>query len=351
MHKIIDLGVKKIGAGQPCFIVAEMSGNHNQDIRRAYKIIDAAAESGADAIKLQTYTPDTLTINSQKKWFWIKKGSKWGGQTLYDLYRKIYTPWDWHPKLKAYAERQKLIFFSTPFDESAVKFLETLNVKLYKVASFENEDISLLMSIGKTNKPVILSRGLSSLLAIKRALSTLRRVRSNHVAVLHCIIAYPAPLEQMNLATLPDLHKKLKVITGLSDHSLGDIAAITSIAQGGKIIEKHLTLSRADGGVDAKFSLEPHEFKHMVTTIRDVEKAIGHVRYTPNKNETQNILYKRSLFTVSNIVPGEKFTNDNVRSIRPGYGLSPRFYNQILGKKSTRRIPEGTPLRWIHIAK
>lgn len=346
-----SVGSKKIGAGQPCFIIAELSGNHKQDINRAYKLIDAAAETGVDAIKLQTYTPDTLTIDSNKKWFRIGKANTWTGQTLYDLYKTAYTPWEWHSKLFAYGRKKGLIIFSTPFDITAVDFLEKFDPPLYKISSFESNDLELLERIGKTKKPVLMSRGLASITAINLAISTLKKSGCPNVVVLHCISSYPATLEQMNIATIPDIARKFKVIAGLSDHSLGLTAAITAAAMGAKVIEKHFTLSRADRGPDYAFSLEPKEMKELVKTIREVEKAIGQPTYTPGKRESENIIFRRSLFIVKDIKKEEKLTRENIRCIRPGYGLMPKYLDQILGKTARGDIERGTPLTWKIIQK
>lgn len=340
------VGNKKIGRGQPCFIVAEMSGNHKQNIRRAYKIIDAAVEAGVDAVKLQTYTPDTLTIDSDKKWFRIGKTNTWAGQTLYNLYKTAYTPWEWLPKLRKYGEQKGLIVFSTPFDVTAVDFLEKMGVLLYKVASFEAVDLELLKRIGKTKKPVFISRGLTSIVDTKLAIDTLKKSGASAVAVLHCISSYPATLDQMNIATIADIQKRFNVIAGLSDHSLGLIASIAAVAQGAKIIEKHFTLSRKDGGPDYAFSLEPKEMKQLVKVIREVESALGTVRYTPDKREAENMVFRRSLFVVEDMKKGEVITKRSVRCIRPGYGLAPKYLDKVLGKTVRGNIERGTPLVW-----
>lgn len=339
-------GERVIGPGQPVFIVADMSGNHNQDIKKAYKIIDAAAKAGADAIKLQTYTPDTLTIDSDKKYFQIRVNKAWAGESLYSLYKKAYTPWGWQPKLKKYAESKGLLFFSTPFDETAVDFLEKLDVKLYKVASFEIVDTPLLRRIGKTKKPVILSRGMASISEIKLAIKTLRSFGCPAIAVLHCISSYPAKPEEMNLAIVKDIPRKFNVISGLSDHTLGITTSITSVPLGACIIEKHLTISRAEGGPDTGFSLEPKEFKELVRAVREVEAAIGKPTYKMGKEESKNIVFRRSLFAVQNIKKGEKITRQNIRSIRPGYGLAPKYLDKVIGKATVKKIQKGTPLSW-----
>ncbi len=347
-HIIINTpkGKRAIGPGQPAFIIAEVSANHNQSFKRANKIIDAAIKAGADAIKIQTYTADTMTIDSDKDYFQVKVNKAWKGQSLYKLYQQAYTPWEWQPKLKKYAEKKGVILFSTPFDKSAVDFLEKMKVQLYKVASFEVVDIPLLKRVGQTKKPVIMSRGMSSLEELKLAVKTLKQYGCPQVALLHCVSAYPAKPESMNLATIPDLAKKFKVIAGLSDHSLGRSVPITAVALGASIIEKHFTLKRSDGGPDAAFSLEPAELKQLVKEVREAEKSLGRAIYHVAKNEEENIIFRRSLFIVKDIKKGERFNATNVRSIRPGYGLPPKYYEQILGKKAVKNIERGTPLSW-----
>ena len=344
--KTFTVSNRKIGAGQPVFIIAELSGNHKQDINRAYKLIDAAATAGVDAVKLQTYTPDTLTIDSDKKWFRIGKANSWAGQTLYELYKTAYTPWDWHPKLFAYARKKGLLIFSTPFDVTAVDFLEKLNPPLYKIASFESNDLELLKRIGRTKKPVLMSRGLASTSDVQLGVKVLKNSGCPHIVVLHCISSYPATLEQMNIATIPDIARRFKVLAGLSDHSLGLTASITAVALGAKVIEKHLTLNRNEGGPDWSFSLEPREFKELVKTIREVECALGKPTYQPDKRESENIVFRRSLFVVANIKKREKLTRKNIRCIRPGYGLSPKFLEKVIGKIAKTDIGRGTPLAW-----
>jgi pseudaminic acid synthase len=337
-------GKRKIGPDQPAFIIAEMSGNHNQSFARAKKIIDAAARAGVDAIKLQTYTPDTMTIDCDKDYFQVKVNKAWQGQTLYSLYKKAYTPWEWQPKLKRYGESKGLVVFSTPFDKTAVDFLEKMNVSLYKVASFEVIDIPLLERIGKTKKSVIMSRGMASIEEIRLAVETLKENGCPQVAILHCVSSYPARVEQMNLMTITDLKKKFKVVSGLSDHTLAPEVTIASIALGANIVEKHITISRADGGPDANFSLEPNELKDLVKSIRDTEKAIGKPFYGVGEKERENIIFRKSLFAVKDIKKGERFTEINIRSIRPGYGLAPKYYKELIGKISSKDIKFGTPL-------
>lgn len=344
-------GKRAIGPGQPVFIVAEMSGNHNHDIKRAYKIINQAARVGADAIKLQTYTADTLTIDCDNKYFQVKVNKAWKGQILYSLYKEAYTPWGWQPKLKKYAESKGLVFFSTPFDNTAVDFLEKMKVQLYKVASFEVIDIPLLKKIGQTKKPVIISRGMSSNEELKLAIKTLKDNGTPQVAVLHCVSSYPASPEQMNLATIPDIKKRFRVISGLSDHTLSAEIPIAGASLGASIIEKHFTLKRSDGGVDAAFSLGQEELKQMIKSIRIVEKAIGKPSYKAGKKEVKNIIFRKSLFVVADMKKGEKFTKNNVRSIRPSYGLVPKELPNVLGRKAAEDIKRGIPLSWNLINK
>lgn len=345
-------GWRLIGPGQSVFVVAEMSGNHNQDIKKALKIIDEAAKAGADAVKLQTYTADTITINCDNKYFQVKVNKAWKGQTLYNLYKKAYTPWEWQPKLKKYGEAKGLVVFSSPFDNTAVDFLEKMKVELYKVASFEVVDIPLLEKIGKTKKPVIMSRGMASVEEIKLAIKTLKKYGCPQVAILHCVSGYPAKVEEMNLSTIPDIVKKFKVVAGLSDHTL-DITtlSIAATALGASVIEKHLTIKRSDGGPDAAFSLEPQELKNLIQAMRLAERAIGKPNYKVTKSEAENVIFRRSLFAVKDIKGGEKLTSENIRSIRPGYGLAPKYYEKILGKTAKGDIGKGTPLLWKLIKK
>ncbi len=337
-----------IGAGHPVFIVAEMSGNHNHDIKRALKIIDAAAEAGADAIKLQTYTPDTLTIDSDRREFIVTwKGEK---RTLYDLYKDAYTPWQWHAELFAHAKKRGLLCFSAPFDPTAVDFLEKLHAPLYKVASFEVVDIPLLEAIGRTKKPVIISRGMASIEEIKLAIKTLRTFGTKDIIMLQCVSAYPAEPKDMNLSTIPDMRERFHVEVGLSDHTLSNESAIASVALGAVLIEKHFTLRRADGGPDSSFSLEPKEFSALVESVRMVEQALGKPSYIQTKGEKENIVFRKSLFVTEDIKKGEKFTEENVRSIRPGNGLAPKFYRSVIGKRASGDISRATPLSHKHIS-
>jgi pseudaminic acid synthase len=349
MEAAIEIGGRKIGTGYPTYIVAEMSANHGQDFDQATKIIQAAKEAGADAVKLQTYTPDTLTIDCNNEYFQIK-GTLWHGRTLYDLYGEAYTPWDWQPKLKEIAGQLGLDLFSTPFDETAVEFLETMNVPVYKVASFENVDLPLLRKIAQTGKPIIMSTGMATLAEIDEAVQTLQEAGGRQLALLKCTSAYPAPPEEMNLRTIPHLAEAFGVPVGLSDHTLGIAVPIAAVALGACIIEKHFTLSRATPGPDSAFSLEPHEFKAMVEAVHTAEKALGTVHYGVSDQEAKSCVFRRSLFVVKDVKAGEVFTAENVRSIRPGHGLHTRYLNEIMGRRATQDIQRGTPLNWRHIA-
>ncbi|MHB2153627.1 pseudaminic acid synthase [Calditrichota bacterium GD2] len=328
------------------FIVAELSANHNHDIDIALKTIKASKEAGADAIKLQTYTPDTITIDSNLEYFQMKHGTIWDGTTLYKLYQQAHTPWEWQPKLKKYAEELGLICFSSPFDKTAVDFLEEMDVPAYKVASFEITDIPLIEYIASKGKPVIISTGIATLADIEEAVNACRRMGNNDIALLKCTSSYPAPIEEANLLTIPHLRDTFDVIPGLSDHTMGHAVAVAAAALGAKIIEKHFILDRKLGGPDAAFSMEPAEFKQMVNAIRDVEKALGKVTYELNPKVEKSRVFARSLFIVKDVKAGEEITEENVRSIRPGYGLHPKYYKEILSKKFRKDFEKGTPLRW-----
>jgi pseudaminic acid synthase len=330
------------------YIIAEMSANHNGDLQRAINIIHAAKESGADAIKLQTYTADTLTTDCDNEFFKIKGGTLWDGRSLYELYKEAYTPWEWHQQLKKIADEVEIDFFSTPFDSTAVDFLEDMEIKLYKVASFELIDIPLLEKIASTQKPVIMSTGMATLAEIDEAVRTLRNNGCPEVALLKCVSSYPANPEDMNLRTIPHLAKAFNCITGVSDHSMELAVPVVAVTLGAKIIEKHFTLSRKDKGPDSEFSLEPHEFRLMVDAVRTAEKALGTVSYELTASEHKSKVFRRSLFVVKAIKQGELFTNENVRSIRPGYGLHPRYSKEIIGTHASRDIQQGTPLEVHH---
>jgi pseudaminic acid synthase len=343
---MIAIGSRRIGDGFPVFIVAELSGNHLQDFDLAVRTIRAMKESGADAVKLQTYTADTITIDSNQEYFRIEQGTIWAGKTLHQLYREAFTPWDWQPKLKDLAEKLGLVFFSTPFDKTAVDFLENLRVPVHKIASFEINDIPLVEYAASKGKPMILSTGIATLDDIREAVDACRRAGNDRIALLKCTSAYPAPLEEVNLRTLPDMADKFGTVVGISDHTLGISVPIASVALGAKIIEKHFILDRKLGGPDAAFSLEPAEFAQMVRAVREVETALGTVTYKLSEKVRQNRVFARSLFAVKDIRAGEPFTEENVRSIRPGYGLAPKHLSRVLGRKAKSDIKRGTPLDW-----
>ena len=342
----IVINNRRIGNDASVYIIAEMSANHNQDFEEAVKILEAIKDAGADAVKIQTYTPDTITIDCRNEYFQIEQGSLWENQNLYDLYAKAFTPWEWHAKLQAVAHELNLDFFSTPFDHSAVDFLEEMDVPVYKVASFEVVDLPLIRRIAETGKPIIMSTGMASLAEIEEAVQAIWDAENNQLALLKCTSAYPAPPEEMNLRTIPHLGEAFNVPVGLSDHTLGITVPVTAVALGACIIEKHFILSRDAGGPDAAFSLEPHEFKEMVNAIRIAERALGRVNYQITEKEQTNRTFRRSLFVVEDMKVGDVFTVENVRSIRPGHGLHTRYLDHILGRRATRDIVRGTPLRW-----
>jgi pseudaminic acid synthase len=347
-HHIVVNG-REISNTAPVYIIAEMSANHDQNFEQAVKILQVASEAGADAVKLQTYTPDTMTIDCDNKYFRIR-GTIWEGKNLYSLYDEAYTPWDWHPKLKKIAEDLGIALFSTPFDATAVDFLEQMGVPAYKVASFEVVDLPLLRKIARTGKPVIMSTGMATLAEIDEAVQTLRHAGCTQLALLKCTSAYPASPEEMNLRTIPHLADAFSVPAGLSDHTLGITVPIAAVALGACIIEKHITISRDIPGPDSAFSLEPQEFKQMVEAVRIAEKALGTINYQTTKKEQEIVVFRRSLFVVRDMKEGEAFTKENVRSIRPGAGLSPKYLQVILGRKASRDLERGTPLNWDLIA-
>jgi len=334
-----------IGQNQPTYIVAEMSANHNQSYDEAIKIVETAKACGADAIKLQTYTPDTLTIDCGNKFFRIEN-TIWEGKKLYDLYQESYTPWEWHQELKNVAENIGLDFFSTPFDASAVHFLEKLNVPVYKIASFEIVDFPLINTVAKTGKPIIISTGMAKIEEIEEAVSMLKKFDCTELALLKCTSSYPAKPEDANLRTIPHMLKTFNLPIGLSDHTPGIAVPIAAISLGACIVEKHFTLSRKNSAADSSFSLEPEEFKSMVDNIRIAEKALGTVSYTISKQQRTTFNFRKSLFVVEDINAGQEFSIANVRSIRPGDGIHTKYFKEILGKKAIKNVAKGTPVTW-----
>jgi pseudaminic acid synthase len=345
-----QIGKTKIGKNHPTFIIAELSANHNHKYDIAVKTIKAAKKAGADAIKLQTYTADTITIDSDKKYFQIKGGTLWDGKTLHKLYQEAYTPWEWQPKLKKLANQLGMECFSSPFDHTAVTFLEKMRVPAYKIASFEINDIPLIENVARKGKPILFSTGIATLGEIREAVNACKRVGNEKIILLKCTSSYPATIDQANLLMIPDMEKRFKVLTGLSDHTSGIVAPVAATMLGAKIVEKHFILDRkAVGGPDAEFSIEPKEFKEMVTNIRDAEKSLGKVSYALSAKTKKNRVFARSLFVVENVNSGEKFTNKNVRSIRPYNGLPPKFLPRVIGKRAKRNLEKGTPLSWTMI--
>lgn len=349
MNKRIRIGSRYVGEGEKTFIVAEVSANHLQDYCRAEAIIRAAKEAGADAVKLQTYTPDTITLDCDNEYFQITQGTIWDGTTLHKLYETAYTPWEWQPELKRLANGLGMECFSSPFDASAVDFLNGMDMPAYKVASFEINDIPLIRKIARTGKPVILATGIAYLEDIERAVRVCREEGNEQIVLLKCTSTYPSPYEDMNLKVIPNMAQVFDVVTGLSDHSMGTAVAVAAVALGAKMVEKHLTLSRADGGPDAAFSMEPAEFKQMVEEIRIVEQAVGRVTYGLTDRQKRSREDGRSLFVVKDMKAGERFTEDNVRSIRPAFGMHTMYYDEILGKVAKCDIAKGTPLAWDYI--
>jgi pseudaminic acid synthase len=346
MDLIIEIAGRKIGRGYPTYIVAEMSANHHQNFERAAEILKAAKECGADAVKLQTYTPDTITIDCRNEYFQIGKGTIWEGRHLYDLYGEAYTPWEWQPKLKEIADALGLDLFSSPFDHTAVDFLEKMEVPAYKIASFELVDLPLIRRVAQTGKPLIMSTGMAALAEIDEAVHTAREAGATQIALLKCTSAYPAPPEEMNLRTIPHLSEAFQVPVGLSDHTLGIAIPVAAVALGACMVEKHFTLSRSIPGPDSSFSLEPDEFKTMVEAIRTAEKSFGSVSYTATEQEAASRVFRRSLFVVQDMKAGDRFSEQNLRSIRPGMGLPPKYYDTLLGKPVKKDVKKGTPVRW-----
>ena len=351
MNSQIQIGKRRVGPGAPVYVIAELSANHNQNFEQAVKIIHAAGQAGVDAVKLQTYTADTMTISCDAEQFHIGGGTLWDGRTLYELYGEAYTPWEWQPKLKQVANDLGMDLFSSPFDSSAVDFLEQMNVPAYKLASFELVDIALIRKMAGTGKPLIMSTGMATIEEIEEAVQAARQAGATQIALLKCTSAYPATPDDMNLRTIPELASRFGVPAGLSDHTLDSAVAVAAVTLGACIIEKHITLSRSLKGPDSEFSLEPPEFKALVEAIRTTERALGAVHFGTSPQEASSRAFRRSLFVVENLRRGQEFTTENVRSIRPAHGLHTRYLPQVLGKRASRDILRGTPLGWDLVEK
>lgn len=350
MSKYINIDGRKISTDYPPYIIAEMSANHNGKLDDAFKIIDIAKISGADAVKLQTYHPDTITINMNTPEF-IINGGLWAGQSLYQLYESAFMPWEWHKPLFDHANKREITIFSSPFDNTAVDLLEDLNAPAYKIASFEAIDIPLIKYVAKTGKPMIISTGMADEEEIEEAIDAAKGSGCDQLAILHCVSGYPAPLEDYNLKTLDDMRKRFGLVTGLSDHTTDNITAFTSIALGSSIIEKHVTLDRSGGGPDDSFSLEPADLKQLCDGAKNAWSALGKVDYSRKTSEQENAKFRRSLYFVKPLSSGDIILEEHVKSIRPGYGIAPKYYNDIIGKKVIQDISMGTAVSWDHIKK
>jgi pseudaminic acid synthase len=344
---MFEIGDRAIGPGERPYLIAEMSGNHNKSLDRALEIVDAAAESGADAVKLQTYTADTMTLDLRTRGFVIEDPSSlWNGRQLYELYDEAHTPWDWHAPIMERARARGLHCFSTPFDFSAVDFLETLDAPAYKIASFENTDLPLIEKVASTGKPIIISNGMATVAEIGEAVAAARRGGARNIVLLKCTSAYPAMPENINLATIPNLAETFDCPVGLSDHTMGCGVAVAAVALGARVIEKHFTLRRADGGVDSAFSMEPHEFRMMREEVDRAWQAIGKVTYGRTSAEEGSRQFRRSLYIARDLKPGDILDNENLRAVRPGFGLPPKFLDVFVGKRVARAVAAGTPADW-----
>ena len=345
--KEFNLGGSLVGEKHPPFIVAEMSGNHNQSLQRALEIVEAAARAGVAAVKLQTYTADTITLDINQGDFFIKDtDSLWQGRSLHELYKEAYTPWEWHEAIFKRCRELGLMAFSTPFDETAVDFLESLEVPCYKIASFENTDLPLIRKVAATGKPMIISTGMASVAEIDETVRVAREAGCEDLILLKCTSSYPASPEDSNLLTIPHMRKLFDCPVGLSDHTMGIGAAVASVALGACLIEKHFTLSRADGGVDSAFSMEPEEMGQLVIESERAWQALGKISYSPGEQESKSLKFRRSLYIAKDMAAGEALTPENLRIVRPGYGLEPKYYNVLLGKKVKQAVKKGTPLSW-----
>ena len=344
-HPNITIAGRRIAVDEPPYVIAEMSANHNGNMETAFKIIEAAKQAGADAVKLQTYRPDTITLNCDTEDFRIH-GGLWDGRTLYELYEEAHMPWDWHAPLFAHARKHSITIFSSPFDNTAVDLLEDLNAPAYKIASFEAVDIPLIKYVASTGKPMIISTGMADAEEIQEAIDAAREGGCKELAILHCVSGYPAPAEDYNLRTIPDMIQRFGLVTGLSDHTLDNTTAITSVAMGASIIEKHFTLDRSGGGPDDSFSLEPTELAALCKDSKTAWAALGQVDYGRKSSEQGNVKFRRSLYFVKDMKAGEAITRDSIRSVRPGFGLSPKHFDAVMGKRINRDVSDATPITW-----
>ena len=350
MSRTFQIADRPIGPGHPVYIIAELSANHNQDFDQAVRILEAARDAGADAVKIQTYTADTITLRSDREEFQVKGGTLWDGRTLHDLYQEAFTPWEWQPKLKAIADGWNLPLFSSAFDSTAVDFLEAMNVPAHKIASPELVDIPLIQKMARTGKPLIMSTGMATIEEIEEAVTAARAGGAQQIALLKCTSAYPAAPSEMNLRTIPELARRFDVPIGLSDHTMGIEVPVAAVALGACILEKHLTLSRDLKGPDSEFSLDPTEFRNLVQAVRNAEQSLGTIHFGVSGREEATRRFRRSLFVVADIKRGEIFTPETVRSIRPAQGLHPRHLPEVLGRRAARDLTSGTPLAWEMVA-
>ena len=338
-------GGRGVGAGSAPLVIAEMSGNHNQSLERALEIVDAAAQAGAHALKIQTYTAETMTIDIREREFFISdEKSLWKGESLFDLYKKAYTPWEWHEAIFDRAKERKMLAFSTPFDRTAVDFLENLDVPCYKIASFENTDLPLIRYVASTGKPMIISTGMATFAELDESVEAARAAGCKDLVLLKCTSTYPSTPDDSNILTIPEMRSRYGCEVGISDHTMGIGVSVAAVALGATVVEKHFTLQRADGGVDSAFSMEPQEMAQLVIETERAWQAMGKVQHGPTEKEKASLVFRRSLYVVADIKAGEKFTPTNLRAIRPGNGISPKFYDEVIGKTAKRDIARGTPL-------
>ena len=341
----MKIGERGVGAGSPPLVIAEMSGNHNQSLERAFEIVDAAAQSGAHALKIQTYTAETMTIDIREREFFISdEKSLWKGESLFDLYKKAYTPWEWHEAIFDRAKERKMLAFSTPFDRTAVDFLENLNVPCYKIASFENTDLPLIRYVAATGKPMIISTGMATFAELDETVDAARSAGCNDLVLLKCTSTYPSTPDDSNILTIPEMRSRYGCEIGISDHTMGIGVSVAAVALGATVIEKHFTLQRSDGGVDSAFSMEPQEMAQLVIETERAWQSMGKVQHGPTEKEKASLVFRRSLYVVADVKTGEKLTSVNVRAIRPGNGIAPKFYDEVIGKTAKRDIARGTPL-------